>query len=186
MAAIRKFTPEFLNGKKFAMLTWMRPSHKNERNVYHDVWLCDCGKEITLRTGDVVCGRIKSCSCQRFKSGPTHVLWTGHGDITGAFWASVTANAKNRKIELGITIEEAWDKFLKQDKRCAFTGEILTFSKGVKHDGTASLDRVDSSKPYSPDNVQWIHKTLNYIKRDLSDEEFFGWCRKIATYKSSS
>lgn len=33
---------------------------------------------------------------------------------------------------------------------------------------TASLDRIDSSKGYTIDNVWWIHKQLNWMKWDLT------------------
>lgn len=45
---------------------------------------------------------------------------------------------------------------------------------------TGSLDRKDSSKGYSIDNIQWVHKRVNFLKRDYSEEELIYWCTKIA------
>lgn len=45
--------------------------------------------------------------------------------------------------------------------------------------GTASLDRIDSSKGYIEGNVQWVHKYVNVMKWDFSMEEFLDICRKI-------
>ena len=65
------------------------------------------------------------------------------------------------------------------------TGIDLTFDTLVNtFDGTASLDRIDSSKGYTKDNVQWVHKDINYIKRDLSDSEFITLCKKVATHRA--
>jgi hypothetical protein len=46
---------------------------------------------------------------------------------------------------------------------------------------TASLDRKDSSKGYTKDNVQWIHKTINFMKGQMSDQEFVSWCKLVCT-----
>ena len=45
----------------------------------------------------------------------------------------------------------------------------------------ASLDRIDSSKAYEVDNVQFISKSLNYMKHVMSDadtKEFIALIRK--------
>jgi len=46
-------------------------------------------------------------------------------------------------------------------------------------DTTASLDRINSSKGYTLDNVQWVHKTVNIMKQGLSDEDFKYWIKMI-------
>lgn len=51
---------------------------------------------------------------------------------------------------------------------------------------TASLDRKDSLRGYEPDNVQWVHKTVNLIKWELSEEEFLEWCSKITKHKGKT
>lgn len=39
----------------------------------------------------------------------------------------------------------------------------------------------NSSKPdYANDNVQWVHKDVNYMKMDLTQEEFIKYCKLIA------
>ena len=47
---------------------------------------------------------------------------------------------------------------------------------------SASLDRIDSSKGYIEGNVQWVHKDINKIKTDMSDNKFIEWCKLIAEY----
>lgn len=44
---------------------------------------------------------------------------------------------------------------------------------------TASLDRINSSIGYTIDNVQWVHKKINMMKMDLSQEEFINYCRLV-------
>lgn len=81
-----------------------------------------------------------------------------------------------------ITIQDAWNKFVSQNGLCAISGESLCFS--VKN-CTASLDRIDNSKHYSVDNIQWVHKTINVMRMDLSVDEFIEWCKKVANYANS-
>jgi archaellum component FlaC len=47
------------------------------------------------------------------------------------------------------------------------------------HNGTAtaSLDRVDSAKGYIKGNVQWVHKDINMMKQQYSQEYFIQMCR---------
>jgi hypothetical protein len=47
------------------------------------------------------------------------------------------------------------------------------------YDGNASLDRIDSSKGYVEDNVQWIHKELNCLKMDIPENKLIKWCELI-------
>jgi hypothetical protein len=46
--------------------------------------------------------------------------------------------------------------------------------------GTASLDRIDSSKGYEEGNIQWVHKHINFMKRTYSQEYFIDMCKKVA------
>lgn len=39
--------------------------------------------------------------------------------------------------------------------------------------GTASLDRIDSTLPYEPGNVVWVHTDINYMKHCLTEERFY-------------
>jgi len=45
---------------------------------------------------------------------------------------------------------------------------------------TASLDRIDSTKSYHKDNIQWVHKRVNRMKMNYTMEEFVDWCKKVA------
>lgn len=66
-----------------------------------------------------------------------------------------------------------WNLFLKQDRKCALSGEPIQFSSKVhKFDRTDSMDRIDSSKGYTRENVQWLHKHVNLMKWDFTVERF--------------
>jgi hypothetical protein len=90
-------------------------------------------------------------------------------------------NIKTRGKDVSKTLTLAYldDLFEKQNKKCAYTGEPLTFRTSTKL-GNASLDRIDSSKGYIEGNLQWVHKTINEMKTDLSHDIFVEYCKKVA------
>ena len=185
MPNIKKYTHEFLVGKTFNYLTYVKPSHKVGR-AYYDIWKCECGKEIPLLTGEVVRGQRTSCGCRKHRKKELSVNWSGHKEISGSLWGSILSNARIRKIKVKLTIKEAWEKFLLQNRKCALTGVDLYFNSSYKtKDGNASLDRIDSTKSYTADNVQWVQKNINYIKRDFSDSEFIDLCNSVSKFNSS-
>lgn len=49
----------------------------------------------------------------------------------------------------------------------------------VKKMRPASLDRIDSDKGYIEGNVQWLHKWVNLMKSDFTQDEFLNYCRLI-------
>ena len=70
--------------------------------------------------------------------------------------------------------------FISQNKLCAISHVPIKFKINHKDEQTASLDRIDSKKPYTLDNVQWVHKTINQMKWTLMPNEFIEWCKIIA------
>lgn len=90
-------------------------------------------------------------------------------------------NAAARGIEWRLTLRDVADTFEKQEFRCIFTGRDVRFpTVGTYRDGEASIDRIDSDGPYSPDNIQIVSKHVNYMKMRLSNDEFVQLCKEIA------
>ena len=76
-----------------------------------------------------------------------------------------------------------WDLFVLQNKKCALTGVDLVLPK--RHgdtNGNASLDRIDSSKGYIENNLQWLHKDINNIKLNFDEDYFIKMCSMVANY----
>lgn len=111
-----------------------------------------------------------------------HSRWKGYGDISHTQYMNIATNAKNRGIEFDITIEELWDQYLIQDKKCYYTGREIGFVHNRK--GNASLDRTDSSLPYTKDNVKWVHKDVNLAKQSLTESEFLSLCKEIVSNRN--
>ena len=160
-------------------------------------WKClDCSHEWEASIGNRI-GRHSKCpNCKKLRfRGNTNPRWTGYGELSGGRWCQIKMEATEARrsrrykshtaLPFEITIQYAWELFLKQDRKCALSGELLTMWGKIngKYIGTASLDRIDSSKGYIEGNVQWIDKKLQHIKRNLTDSEFIAICKKVATYQ---
>lgn len=109
--------------------------------------------------------------------------WRGHGEISGAYWCSIRSRAPGRNLDFSITIEEAWEVFLKQNRKCVYSGLELIFATKIvfpaRTEQTASIDRIDSDKGYIPNNIQWVHKDVNKMKQFFTDERFKELCLLI-------
>lgn len=64
---------------------------------------------------------------------------------------------------------------------CHYTGLPLVLEVG--HINTLSLDRVDSSKPYEPNNVVPCCSMINDMKYDYTTEEFIEMCRRVVSHQ---
>lgn len=51
---------------------------------------------------------------------------------------------------------------------------------------TFSLDRIDNNKGYEEDNVQFLHKNINYMKWTHNQDDFIELCRKVIKYAESN
>lgn len=175
-----------LTGQKFGELTVISRSEiENGRSRWK--CKCSCTEYCVVEHRHLICGYSKSCGHLRKLIGKDNKTWRGCGEITGSYFSSIRFSAKNRGIEFNLTIEFLWELFLKQDRKCVLSGINLFFyiSKKYTHTQTASLDRIDSNKGYTEDNVQWVHKDLNIFKKSLSDEEFIKWCHMISSNDKS-
>lgn len=151
---------------------------EKDKNSKWQTWICqcNCGKITKVQTQSLKYRRVSSCGCLRK---------TGFKEISGTKWKEIKNSSIRRRLEFNITLQYIWDLFLKQDRKCALSGTQLCFSsKSNLRDGTASLDRIDSSKGYIEGNVQWVHKDVNFMKQESTEKEFFNWIKTIYEFKN--
>jgi hypothetical protein len=124
-----------------------------------------------------------SCRASHNNKSPTrntkkenNPAWRGCGEVPGKVYSKLKRDAEKRGITFELTLEEISDQYEAQDKLCAFTGIPLTF--GID----ASVDRVDSNGGYNPNNIQIVHKALNMMKKDMTNESFIAWCKLVANH----
>lgn len=141
-----------------------------ENKTSRAYWLCECqcGQKKIICGKNLRNGSIKSCGCSKI-----------HNKIPLSFWHRIIECSKLNKLEFNITEKYIEDLFHQQRGLCRFSGVQLKISPYFKKECTASLDRIDSNKGYIEGNVQWVHKWVNIMKQDMTDEEFIDWCRLI-------
>jgi hypothetical protein len=138
--------------------------------------LCACGVVITARLDSIVRGTTQSCGCLQF---------TGFREIRGSLWAGYIDSATRRRLPFQLSVGDAWSLFESQGKVCALSLEPIYFgSASSGHNTTASLDRIDNNLGYTIDNVQWVSKRINLMRRTLTIPEFRDWCRKVTAWQS--
>ena len=84
-----------------------------------------------------------------------------------------------------------YELYKKQNGKCAYTGKQLTAIRyavrGNQHiinKWNVSIDRIDSNKGYTKDNIQLVCAIVNRMKTDLSDTEFLTLCNDIVSANS--
>jgi len=145
-------------------------------------WICRCacGREKSVLAKHLRMGQVTSCRCSLSLPGKESKSWKGYDDISGKYFNQIKRNAGLRGFDFNLSIKEAWEVWLSQKGLCAVSGQPIILGTGSKQ--TASIDRIDSTKGYSKDNIQWTHKDINMIKSNYSMQEFFEMCKAVVEY----
>ncbi len=150
--------------------------------VYY-VCTCECGATSLVYANSLLSGHSRGCRKCATPSTRSSPHWKGCGDLSGTHWKKIVLEAHKRGLPLSITIAQAWRLFVEQQGKCALTGIALRMrgrkSEEQKERGTASLDRIDSTKGYVRGNVQWVHKDVNLMKNEFSEEYLLKMCRLV-------
>lgn len=167
-------------GKTFGFLTVV------DQDSGRITCLCKCGTVESRSIYDLKRKGTRMCKVCR-SDHISNLNWKGYEEISGDVWGRIVAGAKRRNLDLKITINDAWNLFIKQNKRCALSGLPIDFARDRRKDEiTASLDRIDSSKGYIEGNVQWVHKDINRMKLDTEVNEFIKLCRMVTANSLTS
>lgn len=149
-------------------------------NRFYKVRCNNCNRVFDKTTYSI--GQQK-CQCYKTQKGAWN--YSGHGELAMVYYTSCKTGAKTRGFEFNISIEDMWDRFVEQNRKCALTGLPLSMERNCKkwridkESMTASLDRIDSSRGYTIDNIQWVHKDINVMKMDLDQEYFIKLCNLV-------
>ena len=90
---------------------------------------------------------------------------------------------RNKDLEFNITEQDIIDLYYKQEGKCALSGEKITSivleDNGI-NDYNLSIDRKDSSKSYTIDNIQLVGAIINIMKNDIDEKDFLLFVSTIA------
>lgn len=136
---------------------------------------CECGFEKLLSGRDFA--NIVESGCKACRTDPRKK------DAFHKHVESALARAKKHKREFAIDEKFMRELFELQCGKCAVSGLPISVSDSCREfsqgKSTASIDRIDSNKGYTKDNVQWVHKFINQIKWDLDLDSFVWICHQI-------
>jgi hypothetical protein len=172
MANNRKYRD--LTGMKFGKWTVIKKGIRiYRRNIY---WLCkcDCGTEKEVQASSLMSGTNKQCMVCSKK--PKYI-----GSMYRKYYRLLETRARKNNFEFTVTPEYLGELFEQQKRKCALSGLSLDFHSNPKnYSGTASLDRIDNTRGYIEGNVQWVHRSINFMKGSLFQKDFIALCKKVA------
>lgn len=147
---------------------------------------CDCGYSATVSCYAVVKGTSKGCiKCdQKKRVGNSNYTWRGFKEVPGSFVQRYKRRCREKNWEWAITLEDLHRLYIEQGKKCALTGLDISFDNlfvdtKQGYSCTASLDRIDSKKEYTLDNIQIVHKDVNIMKNYYPQDYFIEICKLI-------
>jgi hypothetical protein len=171
--------------------------------------ICEtCGKEFLRNKGEVnrnaKKGRRTYCSLKcvgkdnnahldkwkcNLQMGGNLQIGGNHGDKYSPFryvMKCITNKKSGRSSRkpCEITLEDIKQQWEKQNGICPYTGWELKLQKNTKErlDFTpdrASLDRIDSSKSYTKDNIQFVSMMAQFAKNKWHERELLKFCNAV-------
>jgi hypothetical protein len=180
-----KYSTCFKIGNKFGNWTISGPViMQGEAKVYV---ICNCGYTAAVSCYAIRKGTSKGCSLcdQKKRVGESNHTWRGFKDVPGSFIQRFTRKSKEKKWKCEIDAEVIHNLFHKQHQKCALTGLPIQFENLTKNKAgyscTASIDRIDSNRGYTLDNIQLVHKDINIMKNAFEQEYFIEICKLIVS-----
>lgn len=180
-----------MEGEVFGRLTVQQLVGTNK--TIGALWLCfcDCGNAIHAYRDHLIQGYVKSCGCLVLDVAPINgrkAKKHGHRRINNVaspeyrVWRAMKGRCLNPSHKdypiygaVGITVCERWHEF-----------ENFLADMGPRPEGT-SIDRIDGTKGYSPENCRWATtKQQNRNRKSNRLLEFNGTTMTLADFTDIS
>lgn len=128
-----------------------------------------------LQTYCKICSKNRTHECASSFEGYMKYLYT-----------SLKQNALKRNITVDITSNDIINLYHYQCGKCSLTGRTMTHTRqdpdktvGAKYHNNISVDRIDSNKGYTPDNIQLVCAIINIMKWDLSMDSVLHFAKAV-------
>lgn len=177
-----------VSNQRFNRLVAIRRDNTKPRGGDNPVyWICrcDCGKTKSILGNNLTHGKTKSCGCmqkeamkkngERLRGAPSA---SSKRDVFGTY--------RRRSKELGIEMDIEFNEFISITQKKCFYCESSPSNKIChrKHKDDCftynGLDRLNSSKGYTRDNVVPCCYTCNKAKSSLTLEQFINWVKIVS------
>jgi hypothetical protein len=171
---------EEFRGKKFDRLRVLDVTYDGRITWCRCV--CDCGKIVKVRGGYLRSCHTNSCGCNR-----AFRLPKGEAGLSVLYNHRYKARARRAGLPFSVD-RDTFRKLVK--KSCYYCGRLPSrVAKTVsKHSRFVynGLDRVDSSKGYTLDNVVTCCRDCNIMKMDKSQDAFLNKIRRVHRHMFNS
>lgn len=123
------------------------------------------------------CGLVKQLSDYYMSKGRPSVGTCRTCTVSGRYFDLRSALGRTRAHENGWTLDSLEDMFHRRQGRCFYTGLYMDFRN---FETSPSVDRLDSSRGYTKDNVVMCCRKVNIMKNTISVARFTELCRLVA------
>lgn len=135
---------------------------------------CDCGNIYEAFSEHLTSGVKVSCGCHK-----SNFHNNFHKKTFSIYLNYMRQDAKRRGRVFNLSKEFLLELIINQSNKCKLSGLDISFENG-----TASLDRINNDIDYIEGNVQWVHRSVNYMKNTLNQERFIELCQLITNFNS--
>lgn len=170
-----------LTGKVFDKLTVIDFSHKNKGRIFWNC-LCECGNTSICATATLTSGGATQCyACGRkfYEAGKSGM---------NILYKQYKHDAKKRGYEFNLSKDD-FKELTSQD--CVYCGAEPNFRINTNTTDNHGdyiyngIDRVDNTQGYEMDNCVPCCRLCNWMKRDLTEDEFIEHIKKILINKGN-
>lgn len=170
-------------GNQYGQLTALQKAGSDQWKAVQWEFLCMCGKTATFTGSQVARGKTTHCGCLS----PTYMKREGWRFIKGDQQRSAARVVWRSLYRDGCPFED----FLRLSQLpCHYCGTHELTSRLEYHKDRSTgvvfryngLDRLDSTKDHSLDNVVTACQQCNYAKQDVPYSEFIEWIRKVHSH----
>ena len=144
--------------------------------------LCDCGNRVTVLMQALKSGNTKSCGCLANEVKQNKRL-PDHKGVINHIILQYKRHAKDRNFCWELDYDTVKNLIMSPCFYCGAEKSNHKVTKNCKegfdHNG---IDRIDSSKGYTPDNVVPCCKICNKAKMDMDQKDFILWIQRAANH----
>ena len=166
------------SGKRYGMLTVLRKANRTHFGSAMWECVCDCGCEYLAIGTALRAGGAKSCGCSTGNHKPPGV------SARRLLFNRYRHSARSRGHEFGLSYEEFASIISADCFYCGIppSGEVRGWSEKSGAVLYSGIDRVDSSRGYSKDNVVACCRQCNIAKLNHSVQDFIAWIKRASEH----
>lgn len=170
---------QYFIGQRFSRLVIIELDHVDNRHRKFFKCRCDCGTIKTIQGSLMSSGNTQSCGCYQSELKKSRRIPNNHGEVTAVI-LGYQRHALARGLDFLLTRADVIEIIT---GNCHYCGQPPSNRKTTKNSILpflySGIDRIDSKKDYTRDNVVPCCKICNNAKSDLTLDEFKGWISRL-------